>query len=696
MKTVKKSIALLLAVVMVFSMAVTAFAFSVKPEFSTTTVKAGESVTVTLKLNDTIPAVTGFDCRVYFNPELFTLTSSENGDVRSEMQISVKAMLDLQKRPYYTVNYIDPTSEGQPMPAGTLYTLVFTAKEDLTEDTEALFEVKMQDVTDGDIEPIPDATVTDGLVTVTITANKSEETPEQPVAGGYTVSISGDKQVAVGETASVDVFVNSDSVETYNAYDLTMTYDTENLTYVSGEGADPLTTITEQNGTIRILGCGDDKAVGTKVATLNFTPKKAAAAAVQLTAAKIDMRENANLQDTPSAVISGTGSSTITGSVYQVSLGEGLRGEATAVPKQDYTFAATDAEHYDYAITAKVNGQEVAVTDNGDGTYTIPGASVTGNLDITAVMTAKQYKVTVDGTGKDDVTAAAQASYNTDYTFTVDQKDNYTYAVAVTIDGEAYTGYTAENGAYTIPGKDICGNITIQVDKTKIPAAEHKVTFEGTGAGDAAGAASVEDGADYTFTVNEEAGYDYNVTATMGGQTAVVSGDNGSYKIQKVTGDLVITVTKTAQSGGEEDVKVAVNEYIKLDSTSMWLVQVSGVPEGNVAQYDGKAMYWSEQYDAYTFLVISDKALDVVEADAAAKVTTAAGEAAGTVDYSGDVNGTKVIDVNDAQLTYNMYNAVYADFQEVSMLKFLNADVNGDQTVNVQDAAAIVELVVNP
>ncbi len=47
------------------------------------------------------------------------------------------------------------------------------------------------------------------------------------------------------------------------------------------------------------------------------------------------------------------------------------------------------------------------------------------------------------------------------------------------------------------------------------------------------------------------------------------------------------------------------------------------------------------------------------------------------------MNGTGLTDVNDAQLTYDMYNTKYSSFDVVSMLKFLNADVSGDKTVNV-------------
>ena len=52
------------------------------------------------------------------------------------------------------------------------------------------------------------------------------------------------------------------------------------------------------------------------------------------------------------------------------------------------------------------------------------------------------------------------------------------------------------------------------------------------------------------------------------------------------------------------------------------------------------------------------------------------------------------MDINDAQLTYDMYQAkMYEDFTNVSMDKFLEADVNADKTVNTEDAAAIVAVV---
>ena len=55
-----------------------------------------------------------------------------------------------------------------------------------------------------------------------------------------------------------------------------------------------------------------------------------------------------------------------------------------------------------------------------------------------------------------------------------------------------------------------------------------------------------------------------------------------------------------------------------------------------------------------------------------------------------DVNTTDTVDINDAQLVYDLYNAKYADFEHVSMQKFLAADQNADGVLTVQDASAVV------
>ena len=75
----------------------------------------------------------------------------------------------------------------------------------------------------------------------------------------------------------------------------------------------------------------------------------------------------------------------------------------------------------------------------------------------------------------------------------------------------------------------------------------------------------------------------------------------------------------------------------------------------------------------------------------------------------GDVNGSGTIDVNDAQLVYDIYNAKYDTFcmtnhtgntyEEpqigATMTKFLMADVIRDMCVNSTDAAAVGDMIKN-
>ena len=408
---------------------------------------------------------------------------------------------------------------------------------------------------------------------------------------------------------------------------------------------------------------------------------------MKITSAKVDIGSQAVGSDAPDAHILDT-TTVISVTGYTVTLGEGLSGESTVAPGADYTFTAIDADNYDYVISATMGGEATAANDNGDGTYTIPG--VTGNLVINAAMTPKSYNVTVEGTGAGDVTAADKATYNTDYTFTVTEDGNYTYNTTVTVGGKAYTLGTPENGKYTIPGTDIKGDIVISVTKTVKPSSVVSVTKPDYVKGND----TATKGQDYTFTVDKEEGYDYSEPTVKVGDVdvtdKVVKNGDGSYTIpgSTITGNITIEVTKTAA------VAVDVAQYLTLDGKVMYLVTATGtLPEGQVAKYDGMSMFWSEKYNAYAYLVISADNLEAVKAEAAAKVKVAEGTSAGTVDYSGDVNGTGLTDVNDAQLTYDMYNTKYSSFDVVSMLKFLNADVSGDKKVNTADATAIVNLI---
>lgn len=676
MKIFKKSMSLLLAVLLILSLTVTAFAEETTATLGVTASKTdltvGDEFSVYLNASDDITGIFTFQMDLCYDKEMFEVVSINT-------QFNSKNNVEQSKIRFGTLDMTSKTVMAKGQFAEVKFRVLKTGSYRFQLTECIIGGMDMETYTD---YTIMDVDTAPGIVDVTAA--------EAPAFTGYAVSASEDKAVAVGENAEVKVAVsNSDSAVTaYNAYDLTMTYDTDKLTYVSCAADDENAVVKEDvPGTIRVIGFGGDKTLDTAAATLTFQAKGVGDAEVKLTAAKVDIGSQAVGNDAPAAfLLDDTTVIKVTG--YTVTLGEGLSGESTVAPGADYTFTATDAGNYDYVISATMGGETTTANDNGNGTYTISG--VTGNLVINAAMTPKSYNVTVEGTGAGDVTAADKATYNTDYTFTVTEDGNYTYNTTVTVGGKAYTLGTPENGKYTIPGTDIKGDIVISVTKTVRPSSVVSVTKPDYVKGND----TATKGQDYDFTVEKEDGYDYSEPTVKVGDVDVtdklVKNGEGSYTIpgSTITGNITIEVTKTAA------VTVDVTEYITLNGKVMYLVTASGnFAEGQVAKYDGMSMFFSEKYNAYAYLVISADGLETVKAEAAGKVKVAEGTAAGTVDYTGDVNGTKVIDVNDAQLTYDMYNAKYESFDAVTMPKFLNADVNGDKKVNVTDATAIVNLI---
>ena len=675
MKLMKKTLSMLLAVLMVFGMAATAAAAETSATLSVTASKSdltvGNEFSVYLNASDEINSIGAFQMDLDYDNSMFEYvgaTTEFAAQQNTRKDTNAKYIRLMGMKMENTVMIPSTISQGR------FCELKFRVLKEGSY-TFKLTSVKISDVMGGAIMNV-----------ATVPGTADVTAAEAPAFTGYAVSASEDKTVNMGESAEVKVSVSNSSsdVTAYNAYDLTMTYDTDKLTYVSCTAADTDASVTEQNGTIRVIGYGADKTLDTAAVTLTFTAKGVGDAEVKITSAKVDISAQAIGNDAPEATILDD-TTVITVAGYTVSLGEGLTGASTVAPGADYTFTATDADNYDYTISATMGGETVTPKDNGDGTYTI--SNVTGNLVINATMAPKSYNVTVSGAGAADVTAAPKATYNTDYTFTVNEDANYTYSVSVTVGGKAYSLGTPENGTYTIAGTAINGDIVITVTKTVRPSSIVSVTKPDY----VTGADTATKGQDYSFSIDKEEGYEYSEpTVKVGGEDVtdkLVKNDDGSYTIPgaSVTGNITIEVTKTAAAA------VDVVEYITLNGKSMFLVTAAGTfPEGQVAKYDGMSMFWSEQYQAYAYLVVSADGLEAVKTEVAAKVKVAEGTAAGTVDYTGDVNGTGLIDVNDAQLTYDMYNAKYEAFDAVAMLKFLNADVNADKKVNVTDAAAIV------
>ena len=520
--------------------------------------------------------------------------------------------------------------------------------------------------------------------TVNVTNNGGTDpnppTPEVPE--GYSVAASGDAGINVGEDTTVALNVTNKDGNAYNAYYFEVSYDTSVLTYKSADVKDVV--VDETTGTLKIAGYGANKDSGTAAATLTFTGKAVGAGKVTITKANVDAKANANAQDAPAANIDETtAAATITVGGYSVTLPEGFTGAASAAAGTDYTFKATGDDYGCYDVTATMGGETTTVTNNGDGSFTIK--NVTGEIVVTA--TPKTYAVTVTGTGAGDVSEnAATAAYKTDYTFKLTKADGYNYTVTVTAGGNTVTATATTEGVYTISGADIKGELIITVEKAAIVIPTTTITITGD-TDDVQGGLilTAKNGEDTTFKINKKDGYTYTVKA---GDTELTVGADGTVTIpgSLLTGaPLTVTVTKTAVN----PYSVEVYEYVKLDGQSIWLVVAKS---DSVLAYGADTMFTSEKYGGYCWLVISAENADTVKTEAIAAVKAGSGTAAAAV-YTGDVNATGKVDVNDAQLVYNIYNTEYASFDALSRAKFLAADVNGDHTVTVLDAAAVVNTV---
>lgn len=684
----KRTLSILLTIAMIISLIPAVFAADV-PTMSTTVdkteVQPGDTITLTLSIDKTITNLNNWEWAIYFDKTAYVKTSGELEPGCMSGTGTTGAVgdnVDILGKNAIRVSGLSTTGDPVTLNAGKIATVTFMATENITAEN-ARIEVKTEALPDYDTLKDNDVKLTGNIIDVTV---KSSE------AKGYTVSMGADKQVASGQIVEIPVTIgNNDGKNAYNAYDMTFSFDptilTLNMEATNIEGY----RVIPGSGTVRIVRYGKAAELGDAL-TLNFTAAGQGQSAVKVTAAYVDTNTNAIELDAPAAIVL-NGTTTITVNGYTVTLpNDFTRTDATGSVIEaggNLTFVPKDP-NYDYTVTVTVGGGETTtVSPDENGIYTV--ANVNGNVEVTSTKTPKTFTVTQGN----DTTGAATATYQTDYTFMLTPADGYVYKMAVTIGGNAYTGFTPQENddgttTYTIPGVDVTGNIVINSNKQVKPLDTYKVTFAGTGAGDATGGSTVQEKANYTFTVAKQKNFEYTITATMGGKDVTITeGADNTYTIANVTGDLVITIEKKSTLTME----VAVSEYVQMDNKTVFLVTVTGTPEeGKAFAYGDNVMYKTTAYgeNVYSWLVIVDKneAFTVATAEANIKQASATAE---EVKQSYDVNETGVVDINDAQLTYDIYSGKYTDFEKVSVRKFLRADVNLDKAVNSTDAVAVVK-----
>lgn len=534
--------------------------------------------------------------------------------------------------------------------------------------------------------------VSNGTTTITATAGDTATTfaarnnpvmasvkvtvTDLPEGEYYTVTLAADKTVVAGETIEIPVTVGHSDYLHYNAWDMTFTYDSTALKLTT-ESSSETFTVTAVGNTIRVQGYGENLDADTAAFTLTFEALKAGSTELTLDSAKVDNAGHAIGNDAPEAtVIDDLTVLTITG--YPVTLPEGFVGEGVAAPGKDYPFSAPE-DYYDYTVEIKVGGETVAVTPV-DGTWTIPGDAVTGEIVIT--QTGKEGKTFEVDLG-DYMNGKSTAQHGTAYAATLNKEAGYTYSVTVKIGGETYNGAEVSGETYTIPGGDITGKIEFIVERDVVASTDLAVTFTGTGAGAADGnPTTVKNGEDYVLTLTKAKGYLY--TVKVNGQEVEPNAE-GKYVIEKVTAALTIEIERMLDLEG----KVSVHEYVNLDGKTVFLVLIAGeLEDGNHYTYDGNAMYYSFVYEAWATLTVESGSFTA--ADASAKVDAAAGNKMTISSAECDVNNTGTVDINDAQLAYDVYKGNYEDIADIGMAKYLWADVNADMKVDVTDAQMVV------
>ncbi len=688
-----------------------------------TSVQPGETVSVTYMLPNAVNNVNEITVALHYDTSLFKYEGVNYSDSTFFKSPTISNYVSVDT---FSIREEDPSDDGITVNAGKLCEITFTAIGSIGEaqfyttqstsgyDINSLIMIDWEDYTTknggfdhGINDPLNVAIKPSGATVVST---------------GYTVSMGADQQVAAGQQVRIPVTVASSEkgITGFNAYDMTFTYDPTALTLNTKTGDAANLTVEDNNGTVRVRRYGAPLALGEALA-LDFTAKATATSTVKLTNAKFDLDANSINFDAPDAAISDA-DTVVNANNFTVTLPDAFTSDETRlVPNGgSFTFKPVDS-HYTYTFTVKM-GDTVneGLTFGANDTYTIE--NISGNVEVTCTSkTPKQYdvKYKIDEDVEQDVTKGSETvTYLNDYSFVVTPRAGYSYRVIYSVDNGDPFVHTViavptanDDGTltYTIPGKEIVGGVEIWIDantESGIP-----VVFTGNGVEDAASgnASSMGKNMPYYFTLNQRESCDYTVTAyyqplatpTASKRPATVrSLGNGKYVVEAVnynddlyvyahSWNLVVKVEKVSHSAEE----VTVSKYLELNDKTMMLVTVKGTPEGGSAfTYDGNTMYKVEGYgtDRYAWLVIVDKGQTLTQEEAAAKVAISAADNVVTITPSFDVNRTGKVDVNDAQLVYDMYNGTYSNFTQVSVEKFLRADVNATKVVDHADAVAIV------
>ena len=704
------------------------------------TIKPGETLTITYTLDHDLDYMTRLDLVLKYDATLFQFVST---DIEGSVWFNEPAQNGpLGSGTNATVRIRENNDDNEDtISAGKLCSITFTALDSIDSAQTASFYngttgiARSSIVVDEDTYRVSDGAFDHGAddpIQVTIAPDGA--TPI-PTATGYSVSMGANQQAVGGQKVRIPVTVASSEkgITGFNAYDMTFTYDPAALTLNTTSDSAANLTVEDNNGTVRIRRYGAAVALGEALA-LEFTANKATSSTVTLTAAKFDLDANSINFDAPAATI--TDADTTVKALWNVSLPDGFvsaaaDGSTLVENGADFTFKAVDP-HYEYTLRITTNGQTQEVTVKG-GSYTIE--NVTDNVQVTMVSkVGRTYTLKFIGSGVDAglvTPTTATVQYPNDYDFTVKfPGTGYKTTVKFAPSDNKFDVERLENGdyAYKLLGNylvgDENGEITVTVEKVENTAKKDIIVAgSGSEAFSADNALTFYAGENYTFKLDKnEQYYDYELVVWYRDSsnhtvrpTPKDNGD-GTYTIVNMpNADMHITINKMSKALDPDAVDVV--KYLELDNKTMYMVTVWGeLSHTNLGStnttyiaytYDDNLMYDTSYYTApngtkgaSSWLVIVDKGEEFTKEEALKhlKLVESTQEQNKSISlvYFGidpNVNGSKggQLDINDVQLVYDMYNGLYENFEQVSVKKFLLADQTLDRQLNSADAVKLAD-----
>ncbi len=360
-------------------------------------------------------------------------------------------------------------------------------------------------------------------------------------------------------------------------------------------------------------------------------------------------------------------------------------GKATYLTDVSFTFTPNENYRID-SVYYTVNGViQDNITDNGGGSYTIPGSSITGAVSVTVETQETRTFVFATAAGEDKGSLSGTTSFIIDMGeyITAEQLEN---VIINETPGYSFTGWMVDD---TISGQAVVVPAEVPADRDITFYAQFGYTdFDVTDNNNAANIISgLENGyahlnTDIEFEIKDSIAVTY-VGYSIGDGEAVklTADDEGNYTVpgSVITGDVTI-VTNVVPGGGFTFISKAdyMGEAINAfdDNRKIAVLDADELERGNYALTNGREFFWSDRYGAYVMIVDAGETAKTMNA----KLTVNENGTLRPVDYSGDLNGTGVVTAGDGGMLNDILGNTWSYVVTDSQLFMLDVEGNnGDE-----------------